>query len=276
MFYETSLFFHKKYRTLMSVRYFLCTGAFILGEIVDLHSVFHFSQCLGSGLFRLLRSFFQHVIECGDIFGVCFPARADGSEFFLQDVVQESFDLYVTEAAAPIVCLKFIEAGILFEIERKMLRTAEGIQVSEDRIALHISRVGDFDVSGVGVHGHDFFPYNIGAVGEIDRVAQGFRHFGFAIGPRQTQTGFVRGKQNFRFYQYRRVDVVKFPHDFPRLFQHRFLILTHRNGGGFEGCNISGLTDRVADKAYRHAFTKIFLLNLCFDGGVSFDAGQGN
>ena len=85
----------------MSVRYFYASGPFILGEIVDLHSVFDFGQRLGSGLFRLLRSFFQHVIECGDIFGVCFPTRADGSEFFLQDVVQESFDLYVTEAPVP-------------------------------------------------------------------------------------------------------------------------------------------------------------------------------
>ena len=52
-----------------------------LGEIIDLHGALDIEKDLGGGFFRFLRTFFQHIVECREVFGVFGAAFTDRGEF---------------------------------------------------------------------------------------------------------------------------------------------------------------------------------------------------
>lgn len=111
---------------------------------------------------------------------------------------------------------------------------------------------------------------------EINAVADGLAHFGFAVNAGEAEAGFVGGKNDFRFYQCFAVNIIKFADDFPCLFQHRFLVFPYRHGGGVKGGDVSSLADGVAEETGRNAGFKMFLLDFCFYSGVSFQPGNGD
>lgn len=52
-----------------------------LGEIIDLHGALDIGKGLGGGFFRFLRTFFQHIVERREVFGVFGAAFTDRGEF---------------------------------------------------------------------------------------------------------------------------------------------------------------------------------------------------
>ena len=132
------------------------------------------------------------------------------------------------------------------------------VKISKDRIAFHVPRIGNLEVSGIRVHGHDFLFHGFSIVGKIDTVAQGFAHLGFAINPWQPITSFIRRQINIRFRQGFPVNGIELAHNFPTLFEHRFLIFPNGNMGGMESRNISSLGYRVAEKPRGTLFSKFF------------------
>ena len=155
-----------------------------------------------------------------------------------------------------------------------MLRAAEGIQIGEDGVALHLAGVLHPQVAGVGVHGHDLLLDVLRLVGEVDAVAQRLAHLGLAVNARQTQTGGVLGQHDLRLGQGLAVDGIELVDDLAALLQHRHLILARRDGSGAERRNVGGLTDGVGEEADRDAGLEVLLLDLRLDGGVALQAGH--
>ena len=108
---------------------------------------------------------------------------------------------------------------------------------------------------GIGIHAHDLLLDFIGAVRQVDAVAERLRHLGFAVGSRQPHADRVFGQQNLRFDQRGTVYRVEFVDDFARLLDHRLLILACGYGRGFESRDVRRLTDRVGEESDGNALT---------------------
>ena len=134
-----------------------------------------------------------------------------------------------------------------------MLVAAEGIQVGEYGVALHLARVADLQMVRVGEHTPDLCIDLFGAVGQVYAVAEGLAHLGLAIRSRQSQAGSVLRKHNLRLDEHLAVETVELAYYLPGLLDHRLLVLARRYRGGFEGGDVSGLADRVAEESDRGA-----------------------
>ena len=158
----------------------------------------------------------------------------------------------------------------------KVLRTAEGVQIDEHRVALHLAGVLHTQVVGVGVHGHDLLFDVLRFLGQVDAVAKALAHLGLAVGAGQTQAGGVLGQHDLRLGQGIAVNGVEFAHDLAALLDHGLLVLTGRHGGGVESGDVRRLTDGVAEEAHRDAGLKVAHMDLALYGGVALQAAHGD
>ena len=95
----------------------------------------------------------------------------------------------------------------------KILRTAECIQIDEDRIALDFTRILDTQVIWICKHGHDLLLHICFRIRKVDAVSKRFAHLCLSIDTRQTQTCLVGRKQDLRFRQSLAVHAVEFVDD---------------------------------------------------------------
>ena len=158
----------------------------------------------------------------------------------------------------------------------KVLRAAEGVQIDEHRIALHLAGVLHAQVVGVGKHGLDLLLDILRLLGQVDAVAKALAHLGLAVNAGQTQAGGVLGQHDLGLYQRFAVDGVELVHDLAALLNHGLLILTGGHGGSLKGGDISSLTDGVAEEAHRDAGFEVAHLDLALHGGVALQTADGD
>ena len=170
--------------------------------------------------------------------------------------------------------LQFVQIGVVRQVAGKVLVSAEGIQIQEHRIVLRVAGVGHLQMVGVGVHAHHLPADIVGAVRQIDAVAEGFAHFGLAVGAGQAEAGFVIRQQRRRLHQRFAVEGIEAADDLPGLLQHGQLVLAHRHRVGHEGGNIRRLADGIGQKPHGDAVLEAPHLDLRFDGGVALQPGQ--
>ena len=174
------------------------------------------------------------------------------------------------------MCLQLVEVLVLGQELGKVLRAAECIQIDEDGVALHLAGVLHAQVVRVGVHGHDLLLDVLGLIGEVDAVAEALAHLGLAVGAGQAQAGAVLGQNDLRLHQSLTVDGVELMDDLAALLDHGALVLTCGDGSGLEGGDVRSLADGVSEEAHRDAGLEVLLLDLCLDGGVALQTGNGD
>ena len=150
-----------------------------------------------------------------------------------------------------------------------MLGLAERVEVDEHGVILRVARILAAQVRRVGEHGHDLLADLLGAVGEVDAVAEGLAHFRLAVDAGQALAGLIFGQQCLRLYQYRCIYGVEFVYDLSGLFDHGQLVTTYGNGGRLESGNIGSLADGISEKSHRDAGFEVTHLNLTLYGRVS-------
>ena len=150
-----------------------------------------------------------------------------------------------------------------------MLRAAEGVQIDEHRVALHLAGVLHPQVVGVGVHGHDLLLDVLRFFRQIDAVAQALAHLGLAVNAGQAQAGSILGQNDLRLHQRVAVHGVELVHDLAALLDHGLLVLTGGHRGGLEGGDVGRLADGVAEEAHRDAGLEVAHLDLALHGGVA-------
>ena len=153
--------------------------------------------------------------------------------------VEELLYLHVAQATALVVCLYLVKVLVFRPVRCKVLGLAEGIEVGEHSVALDVAGVFNTQVGWVGVHRFHLFLYVLGCVRQVDAVAKAFRHFGFAIGSRQTAAHGVLRQQDVGLYQCIAIYVVETAHNFGGLLKHRLLVFTRRHCGGTEGGDVA-------------------------------------
>ena len=126
-----------------------------------------------------------------------------------------------------------------------MFCLAESIQVSKHTVTFQFTRIAYFDMCRVSVHALHFLQYLICRIRQIDTVAQRLTHLSLSVRTRQTQTCRIIRKKDFRFYQCFAIDMVETAYNLTCLFNHRFLVFSHRNSSSLECCNIGSLADRI-------------------------------
>ena len=174
------------------------------------------------------------------------------------------------------MCLQLVEVLVLGQELGKVLRAAECIQIDEDGVALHLAGVLHAQVVRVGVHGHDLLLDVLGLIGEVDAVAEALAHLGLAVGAGRAQAGAVLGQNDLRLHQSLTVDGVELMDDLAALLDHGALVLTCGDGSGLEGGDVRSLADGVSEEAHRDAGLEVLLLDLCLDGGVALQTGNGD
>ena len=166
-----------------------------------------------------------------------------------------------------------------FKLSNSRLVGIKRIQVSKGNIAFHMTRVFNFQMQRVGVHALYRFGHFVSRCAQVDDVAQGFTHFGFAINARQTAQLWHQGfgfHQNFLFGAGIFISAVKAAYDLVGLLNHRDLVFTHRHQRRFKGGNVRGLANRVGEKTRRNIAFKITQANLFFHGRVTLQARHGD
>jgi hypothetical protein len=174
------------------------------------------------------------------------------------------------------VGLDLIQILVLRPELSKVLRAAEGVQIDEHRVALHLAGVLDPQVVGVGVHGHDLLLDVLRLLRQIDAVAQALAHLGLAVNAGQAQAGSILGQNDLRLHQRVAVHGVELVHDLAALLDHGLLVLTGGHRGGLEGGDIGRLADGVAEEAHRDAGLEVAHLDLALHGGVALQAAHGD
>ena len=170
--------------------------------------------------------------------------------------------------------LQFFQICIFREVLGKQLVSAEGLQIDEDGIPFHLSRIGNLQMIGVGEHGHYLFAHLLLGIGQINAVMQGFAHLGLSVRAGKAQAGFVGGKKSVRLHQGITVNRIEFAHDLLGLFDHGKLILSDRNRGGPKGGDVGCLADGIGEKAHGNAGLEVPHLDLGFYRGVALESGN--
>ena len=169
------------------------------------------------------------------------------SNTFQTDCSQELLHLHITQSTASVMCFQLVQVSIFRQITSKMFCLAESIQVKNTQ--LPSSLPGSLTLICVGsVHALHFLQYLICRIRQIDTVAQRLTHLSLSIRTRQTQTNRIIRKKDFRFYQCFAIDMVETAYNLTCLFNHRFLVFSHRNSSSLECCNIGSLADRISKK----------------------------
>ena len=173
------------------------------------------------------------------------------------------------------MCFQLVQICIVRQEFCKVLRTAECIQISEYRVALHLAGIFHAQMVRVCEHGHDLLAHIFCLVGQVNAVAQRFAHLCLAVDAGQTQACLVGRQQDLRIHKRIAVYTVELVHDLLALLQHGHLILAHRNGGGAESSDVRCLADGIAEEAHRDACLKTALLDLGFHRRIALYTGNG-
>ena len=169
------------------------------------------------------------------------------------------------------MCLELVEICVVRKIFCKMLILAERVKINEYSIALDFSRIGNFQMSGIGIHTHDLLLDILLRIGKINAVSERLAHLGFSVCTRKAETCVIIRKKNLRLDQRMAVTVcrVELSHDFSCLLDHRFLILTDRNGRCLKRGDIGSLADRIGKETDRDAVLELSHLDLGLDRRIS-------
>ena len=154
-----------------------------------------------------------------------------------------------------------------------MFGEAESIQVSKYRITFNLSRILYAEMSRVGIHTHDFLLDFFRFFRKVDAVSERFTHFSFTVSSRKTQTSCIVRQQDFRFYQCLTIYIVETANDFASLFEHRFLVFTHRDSCCAECCNVCCLADGISEETYGNTCFKVTHLDFRFHSRVTLQSG---
>ena len=146
---------------------------------------------------------------------------------------------------------------------------AEGIQIRKDRISFYLTRVRYLQMVRIRVHGHDLLTDFLFWIGKIDTVSQRFTHLRLAIDTRQAQAGLIIRQQHIGLDQGITIDRIKLTDNLPSLFQHRQLILAHRNRCRLKCGDIRRLTDRICEESDGNAGFKVAHLDFRFHCRIS-------
>ena len=113
----------------------------IIREVIDLHGLADIGEGGGGGLLGYGAAFLQNLHDLRQTLLPLLAAGADGLQLGLHDGVEELLDLHVAQTAALIVGLEFVEVLVLRQELGEVLRAAEGVQIGEDGVALHLAGV---------------------------------------------------------------------------------------------------------------------------------------
>ena len=218
----------------------------VVVKVVDAHGTAHVGQGGGGGLFGVGAALLQDLHHFRQALLPLLAAGADGLQLCLHDAVQELLHLHIAQTAALVVRLYLVEVLVFRPELGKVLRAAEGIQINEHRVALHLAGVLHPQVVGVGVHGHDLLLDVLRLLRQIDAVAQALAHLGLAVNAGQAQAGSILGQNDLRLHQRVAVHGVELVHDLAALLDHGLLVLTGGHRGGLEGGDVGRLADGVA------------------------------
>ena len=238
--------------------------------------MFHFCQCLCRFFFCFSASLFQHGKDSRNILFIAGSSFPYGGQLCLKDFVQEFLDFYVAKSALFIMLFQLLKVVIFRPEFGKGLVCSKGFQINKDRISFYLSGILYAEMVGICEHRHNLFPDGFLRIREIDAVSQRFAHLRLSIRSRKAELGLFFRKKNLRLYQNISVNGIELPHNFPRLLQHRFLILTGRNYSSFEGGNVCRLADGVAEESHWDAVLKVFLLYFRFDSRIALYSGNCN
>ena len=194
----------------------------------------------------------------------------------MHDGGQELLDLDVAQSAAAVVRLQLCQVGIVGQVASEVFGAAEGVEVGEDGVALHLAGVLHTQVVGVGVHGLNLLRYGVGVVAQVDAVAQTLAHLGLSVGAWQAQTGGVVRQQDFGFDQCFTVDVVEAAHYLACLLQHGFLVFAHGDGGRAERGDVGCLTDGVGEETHGDAGLEVAHLDFGLHRGIALQTRDGD
>ena len=207
-------------------------------KVVDSHSFTYICKSPGCLCACNLATFAENLIHLRDILLVDVASFTDRLEYVLHDVEEEFLACAVSEASPAIMSLHFLKVLIVRKEFCKMFIGAECIKIGEYDISLDFSRVSDLKVTTVGVHAVDFLFHFLGCVGKVDAVAERLAHLGLSVSAREAAAYTVGRKHDFRSYQSLAIYGIEFMYDFSCLFNHRALILAHRDSGCPECCDV--------------------------------------
>ena len=151
------------------------------------------------------------------------------AEHLLQHAYQELLAFHISQSALTVMLLHLIKARIVARQCREHLISAEGIEICEDHIALHLSGIRHIYMIGIGIHAHNLLLERIEILREIYAVAEGFGHLRPAVDARKPARRLI-GQQYIRLYEHiAAVCGIELAHYLTRLLYHRLLILAYRN-----------------------------------------------
>ena len=155
-----------------------------------------------------------------------------------------------------------------------MLIPATGIQVNEDGIAFHLSRILHSQMIGISEHGHNLLLHFLFGIRQINTVSERFAHLGLTVGTRKAKAGLVVRKKDGRFHKRLSVHRIEFVHDLLGLLNHGRLIFAHRHGCCLESGNIRRLTDGIGEKTDRKTRFKIAQLDFRLHCRITLKSGD--
>ena len=106
--------------------------------------------------FRHIAAFFQNIINFRDFLFKFFSPFPDRFQFFLHNIIQEFFNLYIPKAASGIMILHLLNILVLRKITGKLILIGKCLQINKYRIPFHLSRILNPEMARIGKHGHNF------------------------------------------------------------------------------------------------------------------------
>ena len=112
---------------------------------------------MSSHFFCFLTAFSEDLIHRRNILLELFSPGPYRLQLCLEDIVQESFYLHVSQTAPLIVGFQLIQIIILRHEFREVLRSAECIQIGKYCISFQTARIFNADMVRVSKHTEDLF-----------------------------------------------------------------------------------------------------------------------
>ena len=109
--------------------------------------------------------------DLGDVLLQLVASCADRVEDAIDDLIEHLLAFHITDTAVGIGSLELVKVLELRPEVGEVLISGKSVEIGEDGIALHMTRVRDVEVCGVGIHALDLLPHGIGVIREIDAVA---------------------------------------------------------------------------------------------------------
>ena len=178
----TERFYSLKRRKLSAVLGSLFGDEVFVVEVVDLHSLLHLVEGLGSNLTGGFGTLAENLIHAGNVLLIGVTTGTDGLQAVIEHVNEELLALHVSKASTAVVVLELVQVGVVGPEAGKVTFFAESIEVSEHGVALYLAGIFHPEVAGVGEHALHFLLHGLGIIAQIDAVAKGLAHLGLAVG----------------------------------------------------------------------------------------------